>query len=424
MGDGGGGGAIVDSTPFDFAPDAPVADCTFEDGFAVITNADGEERLKFRAIVNERDETVSIQAERVGEGWIGISINDAQGMVPNVAAIGTPSDGKVEKYNLGGKERPAVTILDGNEQSLSSTQTVQQDGRTLISFSMPLTDAGSSTVVSPGSTQIMWAIGAEGDTTFAGAHAFGNRGFATIDLPSCGLAKVTTPPTQSPTSRPTLAPVQAPVVDEEEEKTLVFDFADGAGEEDVVLFQENAKVYAKTGNRRACQIDVCPGTLWDLAQDGCSCTTDGLDSCHAQGNPVSLEMYYGITYTETWTGSGKYTMSAIGKETEFGAGGDHASADTCYDNWQRGGFKIDLTGTTWAFHADSTIWVDGYSPSMKIWADNEVVVFHESKIPLCRGKSPKEPGAWKLSAAAGPETAGQNCRRTNHNQSKHSSILV
>lgn len=366
-----------DAVAFTFAPDSPYIDCQFDE-FDTITNGDGQERLKIRAILNEAAETITIQAERTGDGWIGISINDSQGMVPNIAAIGTPADGKVEKYSLGGKSRPQITELEANEQTLEFSGTMGQDGFTVVSFTMPLADVGSPATTTGGPTRIMWAIGADGDTTFSGAHPFDSRGFATVNLKSCGLATPTSfSPTKAPSSAPvTAAPVaQVPAVAE----TLVFDFVGDAGEEDVVQFQSENKVYSKIGNYRSCEANVCPGVLWEIPPngDGCSCSSNGLDTCYSSKDPVTIESYNKITYTETWDGSGKYTMSAAGVDTSFGKGGDHVSADTCYNDWRRGGFKVDLTGTQWGFHGDSKIWVGGYSPSMKIWADDQVVEMHE-----------------------------------------------
>lgn len=371
-------------TPFAFAPESPYADCPFDDDneVFVIENGAEQERLVLRAIINEAEETISIQAEREGEGWIGISINDSPGMVPNVAAIGTPADGNVEWYNLGGRSRPQVTLLNNNEQNLEFTQVMQQDGRTVISFTAPLGVEGSLPVGASGSTRVMWAIGADGDTEFSGAHAPDSRGFATIVPFSCGLAQpvATSPPTRAPTtSAPTDAPTASPVA-EANDNVIEFDFATGGGEGQVKDFQDNAKVYSKVGNHRSCQADVCPGTWWDLSQNGCSCSSDGLNTCYTDQDPVTLVSYNTITYTETWSGSGTYKMSAEGgtSSTEFGVGGDYASADTCYDDWRRGGFKVDLTGSSWGFHGDSVVWTGGYSPSMKIWADDQVIELHEN----------------------------------------------
>ena len=167
---------------FNFAPDAPNPACEFEESIA-INNANGDERLKFRAIIDEEDETVTIQAEREGDGWIGISINDNVGMVPNTAVIGTPADGLAEMYFLGGKNRGAVE--KAAVQSITNAETLQDDDRTILSFTAGLDNLKDAAIVPGGSTQIMWAIGNEGDSDFSSAHAFGSRGFVTIDIQRC-----------------------------------------------------------------------------------------------------------------------------------------------------------------------------------------------------------------------------------------------
>ena len=71
-------------------------DCAFQEDLDV----QGDGSLLVRRVVNQDDQTVTVQLEYAGEGWLGFAFSEQPIMVPNTAVIGLPDTGVVEKYDL------------------------------------------------------------------------------------------------------------------------------------------------------------------------------------------------------------------------------------------------------------------------------------------------------------------------------------
>lgn len=371
-------GEIVAEEPFSFAPDATLEDCPF-DNTIVDIRQDGS--LLMRHVVNEEDGTATFQVEYDGEAWIGISLTDSTSMVPNTAIIGLPNEGTVRKYNLGGKSVGAVVELNNELQTLQDTSILQQDGRTVMTFTTLLREA-DELVLSTGQTNFLWAVGPGNDLA---QHEF--RGSSTTILVGCPaklvqnaaapvnkatIAPTTSPiavatqtPTVSPTKAPTTAsPTQSPTkspVTEAPTKTAVL----------YVDFPDQEQAYSKMGNRRSCNFNSCPSGPWAAPTNlgaGCQCTNN-LNSCYWEGQPTTIEYYPQIELAPTqWTGV--YKLQGSG--SRFGRGGDTASGVDCFEDPLKGGFKVDLLNTGYAFDRRSWVRMSGASPSIKIRADSAI----------------------------------------------------
>lgn len=366
-------GEIDAQEPFSFAPDAAIEECPF-DNTIVDIRQDGS--LMMRHIVNEEDGTATFQVEYDGEAWIGISLTDSTSMVPNIAVIGLPEEGTVRKYSLGGKRVPEIVELDSELQTLQDTSILQEDGRTVLTFTRRLSE-GNELSLSIGQTNFLWAVGPGNDLA---RHEF--RGSSNTALVGCPakliqntgspVVKATLAPTVSPVASPsptkapiTLSPTKSPTKSPTTESPtkaagLYIDFLD----------QEQA--YSKVGNRRSCNFNSCPSGPWGEPTnlgDGCQCTNN-LNSCYWEGLPTVVEYYPQVELVPSqWTGI--YKLQAKGT-LEFARGGDTASGVDCFDDPLKGGFKVDLWNTGYAFDRRSWVGMSGTSPSMKIWADDAV----------------------------------------------------
>ena len=155
------------------APVAQILDCSFQNDF----DAAGDGSVLVRRVINQRDQTVSVEVEYAGEGWIGVAFSVQPLMVPNIAVIGLPGTGVVGKYDLQQRALSGVTSL--GTSTLTSTSITQANGITTLAFTKPLVDPGEPTVV-PGENRFNWAVGSSNELAI---HA--NRASVLANFDEC-----------------------------------------------------------------------------------------------------------------------------------------------------------------------------------------------------------------------------------------------
>ena len=168
-------------------------ECPTQGTFSVPTGND-ENIVSLNRIINQEDETVTVQLvyEGNGGGWMGFAFSESPAMVPNVAVIGLPDEGTVLKYNLGGKDVSAVTLLEEDRQSLTDTIISQNETHTVLMFTKPLLEEGEPDVT-VGDNLFLWAVGGSNVLGYHGPE--GNRGSASAAFDDCGGEVVdNTPP--------------------------------------------------------------------------------------------------------------------------------------------------------------------------------------------------------------------------------------
>jgi hypothetical protein len=139
----------------------------------------GDGSLLLRQFINTGDDTVTVQLEYHGIGWIAMAFSESTSMIPNSAIIALPDENIVQKYDLSSKSLPGVTPLDTTFQTLIDTSVTQVDGMTVMTFTKPLIESGEVTVV-PGKNQFNWAVGSSNSLSY---HA--NRGSASLKFDLC-----------------------------------------------------------------------------------------------------------------------------------------------------------------------------------------------------------------------------------------------
>ena len=164
-------------------------DCSFQDDLDVR----GDGSLLVRRIINQADQTVSVELEYAGEGWLGFAFSELPVMVPNTAVIGLPDTGIVEKYDLTARALAGV-MPAADSSSLTDHTITQADGVTILKFTKPLMEDGE-VPVSAGEVRFNWAYGS---SNTLGLHA--SRGSMVANFPECLEAGETAAPTAAPTS--------------------------------------------------------------------------------------------------------------------------------------------------------------------------------------------------------------------------------
>lgn len=140
----------------------------------------GNGAILVRGIINPIDDTVTVQVDYDGEGWVGFAFSETQFMVPNVAVIGLPDTGTVVKYDLNGQDMSTVTPSTSN-LSLTKTSISQVDGFTQLTFTKPLIEANETAVSKEQNGNLF--IVAFGFTNELGFHQ--GRGYSTATFPEC-----------------------------------------------------------------------------------------------------------------------------------------------------------------------------------------------------------------------------------------------
>jgi hypothetical protein len=328
-------------------------DCSFQGHFDVR----GDGSLMLRQIINQKNKTVTVELEYSGIGWLGFGFSEEALMVPNTAVIGLPGQ-TVKKYSLQAQGIQGVAPL-AERQTLIDESISEKNGSTILTFTKPLIDDGEVGVVA-GDNRFIWAIGADRNLDI---HLF--RGSSLIPFNEC-VPVVDQVPTDAPvlTSSPSDSPVTEPASGPRYSPTSSPTLPQ--------KIEWNNRTFSKQGNRKSCSIDVCPSDPWwgkTALGNACNCN-GGYNSCYG-GNltEVTLETFDGAELLDTDT-KGIWKLVSYGKNLNLGEGGDFASGVDCYDDPLRGGFRVDLRGTGLAFSKESQIWVDGYSPTMRMTADD------------------------------------------------------
>jgi DOMON domain/Eukaryotic cytochrome b561 len=197
-------------------------DCSFQSNLDVSANNDGS--FIFRHSIHPELQTINVQLEYTGVGWVGISFSKTTTMVPNVAIIGLPDDNTVTKYGLNGYVVNSVTSLSSDTLTDSSIKYNSTTGSTILSFTRPLSVTDETTVAT-GTNTVLFAYGS---TNTLDRHAY--RVAKTVTLNACIEAGSTAAPVNAPApvaAAPVPAPVAAPTTTSTGGDNQVIDLGNG-----------------------------------------------------------------------------------------------------------------------------------------------------------------------------------------------------
>jgi len=142
-------------------------------------------------IVNGQD-TVTFRYTVNRNSWLAIGVSPDGTMINGEVVIGKPSEGTVRKYKITGYNGALITEMD--QQTLINTSLEQSGGKTVMTFTKLLSEAGEISINGNGPNKIIAAFGSGNNFGFHLGYGGVNQTFK----PS--------------TSAPTVAPVTAPVV--------------------------------------------------------------------------------------------------------------------------------------------------------------------------------------------------------------------
>ena len=358
--------------------------CAFQQPYDI--REDGS--LLLRQFINNEDETVTVELEYNGIGWLGFAFSESATMVPNTAVIALPDEISVAKYSLESRSLAGVNQKDSSSQTLTETSITQEDGRTIMKFTKKLVET-NEVAVNKGENRFNWAIGSSNDLAIHEVKGSATLVFtqclkkvaeqdpvAAPTAPTTDTARPTTSPVFRATDSPVAAPTNAPVsVTRTNAPLNAPTLAPDAGYGGAWNASWSG-TWSKYGNRRSCSIDKCPSANWTSGNStslgyGCECT-NGLNSCYWDGSATTVEWYRQVSLISTDTPN-VWRLQANGTNLKLGEGYDFASGSDCFDDPLRGGFRVDLSGTGLKFHGNATVTVEGYSPVMRMTTDGGAV---------------------------------------------------
>lgn len=143
------------------------------------------DKLTFHwAFTSHSNEDDSLKAMVVldSSAWVswGVASSSSGEMVGSEVIIGYPSAGTVEKYDLTAYSMSGVDVMDNSSQTLRSTDILQEDGVTSLSFVKTMAENGELEILSSGSNTFIWAYGSSNTN---GIHK--EKGSVSLDLGSC-----------------------------------------------------------------------------------------------------------------------------------------------------------------------------------------------------------------------------------------------
>ena len=153
------------------------------------------DKLTMKEVVNPQDKTITVQLTFQGEAWLGFGISPEGGMVGADSIIGVPDTNSVLQHDMTGQRQSGVTPWES--QTLTDASVVQENGATVLSFTMPLVNEGQNAIVPDGPNTFLYAYGRSNELAFhSQARAF------TIDTPLqvCDPTTGTTPDYDESTS--------------------------------------------------------------------------------------------------------------------------------------------------------------------------------------------------------------------------------
>ena len=110
-------------------------------------------------ITDNGDDTATYEVTYDGEAWVGLAVSPDGQMVGSQAVIGLPDAGTdPEIYNLNDRDPAGVVPAPAESQILTSSSIVQEDGVTVLTFTVPIETDGFR-VLSTGQTGYLAAYG-------------------------------------------------------------------------------------------------------------------------------------------------------------------------------------------------------------------------------------------------------------------------
>jgi hypothetical protein len=139
-------------------------DCSFQEDIKLFDD------LTFRQVINQNENTLSVQLVYDGIGFIGFAFSESGTMVGGTAVIGIPGDSEEAAnpgfYQLGGKSTTLVTLLDEDQQILTDATIEQTKEETILTFTMPLIQNGEAVAVDDELSRIIFCYGSSNELAY------------------------------------------------------------------------------------------------------------------------------------------------------------------------------------------------------------------------------------------------------------------
>jgi Eukaryotic cytochrome b561 len=124
-------------------------------------------------VVGDHNEKLRVTVTYEGFSYVAFAFSLDQYMAGSYAVIGTPADGKVQKYALTGREKPSA--MPEAQQTLEDAS-VESDGvTTTLTFTKLLKEEGEVEIIANGGDNIfLYAVGNDGQTDLQFHKKFGH----------------------------------------------------------------------------------------------------------------------------------------------------------------------------------------------------------------------------------------------------------
>lgn len=154
------------------------------------------------------DNTAGTMSARVtydGNGWVALAFSEDRNMQGSIGIIGEPGNGPPTKFDLLGLS-PRIEELENSRQTLTDESIVQENGKTILTFTKILEEVGEVPINTDGSTT--WILYAHGGTSNDVGYHGQNKGSKELTFgsatgsPTISPAPTTALPSMSPTASP------------------------------------------------------------------------------------------------------------------------------------------------------------------------------------------------------------------------------
>jgi hypothetical protein len=140
--------------------EAQELDCSFQgEDFIQLRNG----ALTMRHVMNQIDETLTVELVYEGEGWISLGLSQRGKMVGSYAVIALPDQpvGATNpgKYYMGGETVNTVRLMPTAQQTLTDTSITQNSTHTTMKFTKPLVEAGELAISATAQNTFIYATG-------------------------------------------------------------------------------------------------------------------------------------------------------------------------------------------------------------------------------------------------------------------------
>ncbi|GKY93603.1 hypothetical protein MPSEU_000327700 [Mayamaea pseudoterrestris] len=113
--------------------------------------------LTMREVVNPSTNTITIQMNYQGETWLAFGVNPDGEMIGGDAIIGLPETGSVMQYDM--RRESMRGVKEWTTQSLTNSSITQENGVTVLTFTMPLVNDNQHEILADGPNTFLYAYG-------------------------------------------------------------------------------------------------------------------------------------------------------------------------------------------------------------------------------------------------------------------------